>query len=160
MFKMGIISKIDYKKAIVKVAFREERGRDDGEKFETGWLPVLQLRTSKDKYYTMPDKGEQVVCMMDEDCENGVCLGAVYSEVNKPTGKMKQDTSVIEFDDGTSIVYDRAASKLTIDAVGNLAITIGGNANVDITGVATIKAGTGTINLLDSFTGSTRHLFI
>lgn len=159
MLKFGVVSGINHKKALAKVVFREEHGRDGGDKFEV-WLPVMQTRTKKDRYFTMPDKGEAVACLMEDSWETGVILGAIYTKNNQPTSDMDADRAVIEFDDGTVIMYDRSASELTIDAVGSLNITIAGNADVDIQGVATIRATTGTINLLDSFTGSTKHIFI
>jgi len=43
----------------------------------------------------MPDVGEQVACMMDEHCENGVCLGAIYSNDVKPKQSGDDISSVL-----------------------------------------------------------------
>ncbi len=156
----GVVATTDDKTARVKVSLREERSAVEGEQFLTDWLPILQISALKDHIYKMVDKGDVVACLLDDHCERGVVLGAIYTEDNKPTSEMNQDRFVAKFKDGTLIQYDRSSSELKIDAVGSLKITVGGNADIDINGVATIQATTGTINLLDSFTGNTKHLFI
>lgn len=166
MLKFGIVEKVEYDKARAKVAFREEQGRDGGEKFAV-WLPVMQTRTKKDKYYAMPDKGESVVCMMDESWETGVIMGAVYTKDNKPSGAMAENNTVIAFNDGTIIKYDRSAKKLTIDAAADVTINAPtGTVKIDCltadiqATTATISASSGTASLLDTFTGLTSHLFV
>jgi phage baseplate assembly protein V len=152
MLKFGTVTKLNYKKALAKVVFREEQGRDGGEKFAI-WLPVLQTRTKKDAYYTMPDKGEIVACVLDESWETGAIIGAVYTKKNQPTSRMNEDRAVVEFDDGTVIEYDRTAKKLTMELAGTLElttqdkaeVTINGNLNLTINGTATIEATSGTM---------------
>ncbi len=173
MLKFGIITKLDYEKALAKVVFREEQGRDGGEKFEV-WLPVMQTRTKDDAYYTMPDKGESVACLMDESWETGIIVGAVYTKKNKPKSSMKKDRAVIEFSDGTKIQYDRSAKELLIDAAKDVTIkSSSGTVKIDAMTVevkattakieattATIKASAGTASLLDTLTGLPTHTFV
>lgn len=173
MLKFGVVEKLDYKKAQVRVAFRDERGREAGEKFAL-WLPVLQTRTKQDAYYTMPDKGESVACMLDESWETGVVLGAFYTKPNPPKSRMTENRAVIVFNDGTVIQYDRSAKELLIDAAKDVTIKAAAGtvkiealtaeikattANIEAT-TATIKADAGTASLLDTFTGMTQHLFV
>ena len=78
MLRFGIVSQIDAINVLARVNF----GDDDSTSF---WLPVMQTKTLKDKFYVMPDVGEQVVCLMDENSEDGVILGAIYSSEDKPS---------------------------------------------------------------------------
>lgn len=173
MLKIGTVTKVDHAKALAKITFAEEQGRDGGNKFAV-WLPMLHLHTKDDKYYTMPDKGELVACMMDETWETGVIMGALYSNKNKPPSEAGEDKSVVKFKDGTVIKYDRAGKKLDVTAVGDITITASsGTVHIEATTVelkattanieattATIKASAGTASLLDTFTGLTSHLFV
>jgi phage baseplate assembly protein V len=55
----------------------------------TNWLDVLQRNTQNNKDYWLPDVGEQVKVLLDENGEDGVILGAVYSDVDKPRSATK-----------------------------------------------------------------------
>src|SRR5438445_13331102 len=46
------------------------------------WLPIVMSKTQSDKAYWIPDIGEQVACVMDDNDESGVVLGAVYSRAD------------------------------------------------------------------------------
>lgn len=77
MLRFGIVSQINSVLAQARVNF----GDDDSTSF---WLPILQTKTLKDKFYSIPDVGEQVACLMDENSEDGVILGAIYSTEDVP----------------------------------------------------------------------------
>ena len=72
MLRFGIVTQIDPINVLARVNF----GDDNSTSF---WLPIMQTKTLKDKFYIMPDINEQVVCLMDENSEDGVILGAIYS---------------------------------------------------------------------------------
>ena len=67
MLRFGIVTQIDPINVLARVSF----GDDDSTSF---WLPIMQTKTLKDKFYIMPDINEQVVCLMDENSEDGVIL--------------------------------------------------------------------------------------
>ncbi len=77
------------------------------------WLSVLQAKTQKDKFYFMPDLGEQVACLMDERSEAGVILGAIYSDLDE-VPVVSKDKFKIKFQDGAEIEYDRAEHVLNL----------------------------------------------
>ncbi|MGS2947583.1 phage baseplate assembly protein V [Enterobacter hormaechei] len=79
----------------------------------TNWLDVLQRNTQNNKDYWLPDVGEQVKVLLDENGEDGVILGAVYSDVDKPSFSDK-DVRGTRFQDGTEISYHRGTHTLTI----------------------------------------------
>lgn len=85
MLKFGKVKERDLAKARVKVEFEEADG------FVSGWIAVPQTRTKTDKFYSMPDIEEQVSCLMDERCEEGVLIGSHYDDTNKPSGDYAAD---------------------------------------------------------------------
>lgn len=115
MLRFGIISEIDANKGLARVKFPE----DD---IVSGWLPILQKNTLKNRYYSTHDVNEHVACMMDENSENGVILGAVYSKNELPGTVKGANIAGVEFEDGTKIKYDRSAKVLTIDTPGDVTI--------------------------------------
>jgi phage baseplate assembly protein V len=116
MLKYGLIKEIDADKGLVKVSF-------DDDEIVSGWLPVLKQGTKSNKYFHIFDSGEHVACMMDEHCENGVVMGAIYSKDEKPGSVKGADIAGVVFSDGTVVKYDRGSHKLTIQTDGNVEIT-------------------------------------
>lgn len=106
MLKFGIVTNIDEKQAKARVKFAE----DD---LLSYWLPVLQAKTLKDKFYILPDIDEQVACLMDENLEEGVILGAIYSDVDLVPVISKNKVK-IKFNDSAEIEYDRIEHTLNI----------------------------------------------
>ena len=88
MLRFGVVTQIDAINVLARVNF----GDDDLTSF---WLPVIQTKTLKDKFYVMPDVGEQVVCLMDENSEDGVILGAIYSSEDNRSSKVKKKWELI-----------------------------------------------------------------
>lgn len=131
-FKTGIISERESSSCRCRVEFAAEGIVSD-------WLPIVVPGTQNNKYFTLPDIGEQVVCLMDNRLENGVILGAIYSEADTPSNDVQgDDIAGVEFEDGTKVFFDRAASKLTVDTSGEVEIIAAGgvkiDGDVDITG--------------------------
>lgn len=126
MLKFGYISQIDVNTARVRVQFP-----DFG--ITSYWLPVLVQGSGKDKYFHTFDINEHVACVMEENMENGVCLGAVYDSSNQPSGGALLKTKVV-FSDGGLVQYDAATSTLTAQS-GTTSVVI------KPTGVAITKAG-------------------
>lgn len=128
--KIGIVNAIDQAACKVRVQFQ------DADSMVSDWLPVMQHKTLKDKFYFMPDLGEHVVCMMDENDEAGVVLGAIYSEADAPPAN-SPDLYHVTFSDGTVIEYDRAGHKLHADVKGDIEVQATGKADVTIQGKTT-----------------------
>lgn len=91
----------------------------DRDEMVSDWLPVGQRKTLGDFDYWLPDTGTQVYCLMDEHCEAGVVLCAIYSDADLPP---VTDGNLFykKFSDGTVIQYDRGAHKLTADVKGEI----------------------------------------
>lgn len=145
--KIGTVNAIDQAACKVRVVFQDQDG------MVSDWLPVMQKKTLHDKVYWLPDLDEHVVCLMDENEEAGVVLGAIYSDADAPAIS-SQDKYQVKFQDGTTIEYDRAAHKLRADvkgdieviASGDLTATVQGSMTGTVTGNTTLTTPTFTVN--------------
>ena len=129
MLRFGIVTNIDELKVQARVQFNDSDG------MVSYWLAVLQAKTYKDKFYVLPDIGEQVVCLMDKNIEEGVILGAVYSGIDECPVISKDKVKII-FQDGAEFEYDRKEHILNL-----LCETININALINHTGLLLNSAG-------------------
>lgn len=106
ILRFGNVCDVDASRGYVRVELDE-----DG--ITTHWLPIVLPGTKSDKYFAMPAVNEQVVCLMDENCEEGAVIGALYSSVDTPASFGEGKAGVI-FEDGSKAVYDKATKTLTI----------------------------------------------
>jgi len=143
--RVGIVSDSNPDNATVRVTF------PDRDQLISYWLPIVVPKTQNDKFYWMPDVGEQVVCLMDEHDEAGAVLGAIYSTVDKPP-VASADKWHVTIKDGATFEYDRAAHTLALalpsGAVFSLTangavIAIDTSGNITITGASIALAGGG-----------------
>lgn len=118
MLRFGIISQINPNLAQARVNF----GDDDSTSF---WLPILQTKTLKDKFYSIPDVGEQVACLMDDNSEDGVILGAVYSSEDIPVVTSEKQIS-LNLENNSLINIDKETNSLNITFEN---INLNGNIN-------------------------------
>lgn len=136
MLKFGVVTNINPLMAKARVEFAD----DDMKSY---WLPVLQKKTNKDKYYVMVDVGEQVACLMDENSEDGVILGAIYTSLDSVPAIFKEQ-HLVKFENGDFIEYNKETQTLTILAktvniiadivnTGSLKNTDGITSDADIT---------------------------
>ena len=136
MLRFGIVSQIDPINVQARVNFED----DESTSF---WLPIIQTKTLKDKFYAIPDIGEQVACLMDENSEDGVILGAIYSTEDVSTTQSEKQLSV-NLEDGSYINADKENKTLTvafskmklignIEHEGTFTNTAGIKSNADIT---------------------------
>jgi phage baseplate assembly protein V len=99
----------------------------DAGNMESFDLPVLFKKTQDDHYYTMPDIGEQVVCVfLPIGLEQGFVLGAVYSGPD-PVPHPGPDITRVEFANGAYMEHDRATGGLDIFINGDIDITAAGH---------------------------------
>ncbi len=120
MLKYGVVTAVDTAKARVRVRFPG----DDG--LVSWWLQVVQHKTGQDRFYALPDPGEHVACLMDDGNENGVVVGAIYSDPEPPPAD-DADLALMLFKDDARIAYDRAAHELAIElpAAGKIRLKVG-----------------------------------
>lgn len=104
----GIISDIDETSVRVRVTLPE------CDNLKSNWLAVLQRNSQDNKDYWLPDMGEQVEVLLDDNGEDGVVLGAVYSTVDTAP-VASRDKRYVQFSDGAAFEYDRSTHQLTIN---------------------------------------------
>lgn len=104
----GIISDIDETTVRARVTLPE------CDNLKSNWLPVLQRNTQNNKDYWLPDLGEQVDVLLDDNGEDGVILGATYSTVDTAP-LVSRDKRYVQFSDGAAFEYDRKLHQLTIN---------------------------------------------
>lgn len=105
MLRFGTISEVKPEKGLAKVNFAE-----DG--IVSAWIPIIQNNTLGDKHYRSMKVNEHVACMMDENCENGVIVGAIYNTTDTPA--YSGEKVGVKFEDGTELVYDKGEGSYTI----------------------------------------------
>lgn len=108
MLKFGVVTAINPLTAKARVEFADDN-------ILSYWLPILQKKTLKDKFYSIVDVGEQVACLMDENSEDGVILGSIYTNHDEVPGITK-DQHIAKFEDGSFIEYNKENQMLTIVA--------------------------------------------
>lgn len=104
------------------------------ENMETDWLPMLTAAAGGNRFYSLPDEGEQVVCLLDARGENGVVLGATYNAADKPPAASK-DVWMRRFRNGTVIKHDRKSGNIDVQTQGTVTINA---PNTIITGNTTV----------------------
>ena len=68
--RIGTISAVDEARVMVRVRLPE------CDNLKSNWLAVLQRNSQDNKDYWLPDMGEQVEVLLDDNGEDGVVLGA------------------------------------------------------------------------------------
>lgn len=132
MIRYGKVSSVNAKLHTVRVAFP-----DKGDLVSHS-LPVLVPGSLKNRYYSLPDVGEDVLCLfLPNGAQRGFVLGSFYS-VNNPPPVTSQDKRYITFPDGTVVEYDRAAHRLTVDVKGDIRISATGG-DVIVNGVSLVQ---------------------
>ena len=102
---------------------------------------MLQRNTQNNKDYWLPDIGEKVKVWLAPQGDDGLVLGAVYSDVDKPSSASR-DKRRVDFFDGTFVEYDRKANAMAIGgAIKMLDITTQASVVIS-TQTATVKAST------------------
>ena len=118
MLRFGIVSQINPVLAQARVNFADDEST-------SYWLPIIQSKTMKDKFFVMPDIGEEVACLMDENSEDGVILGAIYSSVDLPVVTSEKQIS-LNLENSSLINIDKETNTLTITFEN---INLNGNIN-------------------------------
>lgn len=133
IFATGTVSDIDERRVMARVRL------PDHDNLRTAWLEVIQRNTQNNKDYWLPDIGEQVKVLLDMTGDDGVILGSVYSDTDKPVIASK-DKRRTDFSDGAFVEYDRKQSAMTIGGnIKTLHITTLADVAVYTT-TATVKA--------------------
>lgn len=131
MLKYGIITEVNADKGTVRVKFLQED-------IVSNPLQVVVSGTKNNKFSIPYSINEQVACMMDENLEFGVVLGAVYDSKNRPPDTASaQSIDIIIGANKLQIKIDAQGGNLTLEVAGNVDVKCN-NATIDAT-TTTIK---------------------
>ena len=146
MLRFGNITEIDVSKCYARVKFL-----DDG--IVSAPLQIVVMGALSTKFFHIFDINEQVACLMDENSEDGVILGAVFSDDVTPDAGDKDVVRVL-FPDDSSIEYNRNSHEYNIDIKGKINITADAEVNLD---AEVVNATATTINIegATNITGAT-----
>lgn len=118
MVRIGKVSSVNIEKARVQVVF------EDIDNMVSVDLPLLFPQGLKNKFYAVPDIGENVVCLfIEQGLSDGYCLGSFYTDLVLPPIS-SQDKVHFTFEDGTFIEYDRKEHKLVADIKGDAELKV------------------------------------
>nr|WP_320132004.1 phage baseplate assembly protein V [uncultured Holophaga sp.] len=98
----------------------------------SGLLPVASLVTLGARVWAMPRVGAQVVVLLDENGEDGVVLGGVYSTAD-PAPSCSAEAIHAELEDGTAVTLQ--TGKVVVDTPGDVEAQAGGTATLKATKV-------------------------
>jgi len=111
MLRLGVISELGSGEHLgfARVSF-DEVG------MVSGWLSLPSLGTKTVKIWYPIAINSQVACLMDDICEQGVIVAALWSKTDMPPKWAKENIIGIKFSDGVNVLYDSKEQKLIIDA--------------------------------------------
>ena len=118
LVRRGIISAVYPERHSARVTFSDE---DDLVSEE---LPILTSYAFRNKLFHVPDVGEQVIVLYEQNDSgegDGVILGSIFSEQDPPNAA-SQDKIRMDFGDGSFFEFDRATGNLNINCTGNVTV--------------------------------------
>jgi len=137
MLRFGEISDIDPSKCYARVKFT-----DDG--IVSDWLQIIVLGAISNQFFHIFDINEQVACLMDDNSEDGVIIGAVFNNKTTPSNGGK-DIVRVSFSDDSFVEYNRASHEYTMDIKGKINISaeseinISSESKINITGATEVS---------------------
>jgi len=139
MLRFGNITEVDPAKGYARVTFT-----DDG--IVSDWLQFVVIGAIKDNFSHTFSVNEQVACLMDENSEEGVILGAIFND-KTPPNNAGDGIFRVKFDDDSVIEYNRNSHEYKLDIKGKINITAqtevninAVNANITAIAIAKIQA--------------------
>jgi phage baseplate assembly protein V len=126
----------------------------------TTWLQISYPCTGPNKFFWLPAIGDQVKVSMDENDEYGSVDGSLYSLIDGPPAGASTTTFIIEFSDGSVLMYDTATHALTVTlgssatailqsaAGGSIALDSSGGIQISVATTLSITQGTGDTDSL------------
>ena len=116
--RRGIISVVYPERHSARVTF------EDKDAVVSAELPILTAYASQNFLYHLPDVGEQVICLFEEnDAQEGegVIIGSIHNDKFPPKAN-SQDIFRLDFSDGSFFIFDRASGNLDINCTGNITV--------------------------------------
>ncbi len=122
MLRFGNVTEINPQTGFARVKFLDDDIVSD-------WLQIVVMGAISTKFFHIFDINEQVACLMDENSEDGVILGALYNDGNPANGN--KDVVKVQFPDDSFIEYNRETHEYNININGDVNIVSTGTVNVE-----------------------------
>ncbi len=117
-FKRGIVRENDPRTGRSKIEVVDEDGT------QSFWLAWNMPAAGASKVFNQPDLGSQVNVLLDRHGEDGVILGARYSQEDKPPTENGQILKAL-LEGGFNLEYDKGAGTLTLNVPNGTTISAG-----------------------------------
>ena len=91
------------------------------ENLQTDWLPMITPAALGNQFYSLPDVGTLVVCLLDAQGETGAVLGAIYNDAD-PTPASNAELHVLQYRNGTRIEHDRSTGDVRVTTSGKVLV--------------------------------------
>ena len=118
MLRTGTVSSVNTQNCTARVRFDDKDGVASPE------LHILHRFSGKNKDYWLPDIGDQVLCIFNNNDKNfstGWIWGSYFTE-KQPPQVASPDITRLDFADGSYIQYDRSSSTLDVNISGPINI--------------------------------------
>ena len=91
------------------------------ENLQTDWLPMITPAALGNQFYSLPDVGTLVVCLLDAQGESGAVLGAIYNDAD-PTPASNAELHVLQYRNGTRLEHDRSTGDVRVTTSGKVLV--------------------------------------
>ena len=91
------------------------------ENLQTDWLPMITPAALGNQFYSLPDVGTLVVCLLGAQGESGAVLGAIYNDAD-PTPASNAELHVLQYRNGTRIEHDRSTGDVRVTTSGKVLV--------------------------------------
>lgn len=111
----------------------------------SAWIPYQSISNKFIKVWIPPQIGEQVIVVLPfAEANGGIAIGSIFNKGCKEPEGANDHTAIVDFSDGTRIVYDMQTHDLSITTEHHInlsatAVNIAGDLNV--TGTITDEKG-------------------
>jgi len=113
--KFGFVVEINASACTARVQFDD----NDGIVSPPLLVPVKQGNMNKD--YWMPEIGDYVSCLLDENGERGLIQSSHYTDERKPS-VTDPDVRQIAFSDGMSVTFNRKTHTIVVDCPSDVTV--------------------------------------
>lgn len=105
----------------------------------TDFLPVKGFSNSFKRHFVPVRPGEQVVVFSPfGEASSGFVLRSIFNKGSKEPSGSNEHTEVIEYEDGTRILYDTKNKKLDVSCAGDVSFNVAGNITITAGGAIDI----------------------
>lgn len=101
----------------------------------SAWMPYQSISNKFIKVWIPPQVGEQVIVVLPfAEANGGIAIGSIFNKGCKEPDGANDHTAIVEFSDGTRIVYDMQTHDLSLSTLGaiNMAATQGVHIDADL----------------------------